>query len=79
VRWHVRIDRHSKSDLALVIRMDPSNARIQDYFLLPADELAKTTVKRLRITSRVFSREYRHDSLDAFYRKCGLNRGCARR
>jgi len=70
VRWHVRVDRHAKSDLALIIRMDASNTTIQDYFLLPAAELAKTTVKRLRITSRVFAQAYRHDSLDVFYRIC---------
>jgi len=56
--------------LALVIRMDQANATIQDYFLLPAAELAKTKVKRLRLTSRVFAKAYRHDSLDAFYRIC---------
>jgi hypothetical protein len=70
VRWHVRVDRHAKSDLALIIRMDAPNTTIQDYFLLPAAELTKTTVKRLRITSRVFAQAYRHDSLDVFYRIC---------
>lgn len=70
VRWHVRVNRYTQSDLALVIRMDPWNATIQDYFLLPAAELAKTTVKRLRISSRVFAEAYRYDNLDAFYRMC---------
>jgi DNA invertase Pin-like site-specific DNA recombinase len=75
VRWHVRVNRYTKSGLALVIRMDPSNATIQDYFLLPAAELAKTTVKRLRISSRVFAQSSRHDNLDAFYRMCARNSG----
>jgi DNA invertase Pin-like site-specific DNA recombinase len=70
VRWHVRVNRYMESHLALVIRMDRSNATIQDYFLLSSAELAKTTVKRLRISSRVFADSSRHDSLDAFYRMC---------
>jgi DNA invertase Pin-like site-specific DNA recombinase len=73
VRWHVRINRYAKSDMALVIRMDPTNKTIQDYFMIPAAELAKTRVKKLRITSRVFAASCRHEDLDAFYRVCGRN------
>jgi len=66
MRWHVRINRVTKSDLALVFKMNRSNEKIQEYYLLPAADLAQTTVKRLRMTSRVFSKSSRHDSLDEF-------------
>ena len=67
LRWHVRIDRCAKSDLTLIAKMEPSNEKIQDYYLLPTAELARTTVKRLRLTSRVFSKSCRHETLDAIY------------
>ena len=70
VRWHLRINRHAKSDLALVVRMDASNSTIKDYFVLPTANLAMTSVNRPRIASRAFSEAYRHDSLDAFCRMC---------
>jgi len=67
LRWHVRIDRYAKSDLTLIIKMDTSNEKILDYYLLPTAELARTPVKRLRMTSRVFSKSCRHESVDALY------------
>jgi DNA invertase Pin-like site-specific DNA recombinase len=70
VRWHVRVNRQAITDWALIIRMDSTNTAIRDYYLLPGAELAKTKVKRLRITSRVFAKLYRHDTLDEFYRIC---------
>jgi DNA invertase Pin-like site-specific DNA recombinase len=75
VRWTVRIDRQATADLALIFRMDALNSRVRDYYLLPAVELAQVTVKRLRISSRVFSKSSRYDSLDEFYRIC--SRGVA--
>jgi hypothetical protein len=73
MRWHVRIDKTTKSDLALVFKMNRSNETIQEHYLLPAADLARTTVKRLRMTSRVFSKSSRHDSLDEFYRICAAH------
>jgi DNA invertase Pin-like site-specific DNA recombinase len=65
LRWHVRVDRQSKSTLTLIARMDTSNEKIQEYCLLPTIELARTAAKRLRMTSRVFSKSSRHETLDA--------------
>jgi len=73
MRWHVRINRVTRSDLALVFKMNRSNEKIQEYYLLPAADLAQTTVKRLRLTSRVFSKSSRHDGLDEFYRICAAH------
>ncbi len=45
VRWHVRVNRYAKSKLALVIRMDPSNTAIQDYFLLLRPNLPRRPLR----------------------------------
>lgn len=73
MRWHVRVNRGARSDLALVFKMNRSNEKIQQYYLLPASDLAQTPVKRLRMTSRVFSKSNGHDSLDEFYRICAAH------
>jgi hypothetical protein len=72
-RWQVRRLKYTKTDLTLVIRMDTSNAKVQDYYLLPTAQLALTKDRKLRMIRRVFAEAYRHDSLDAFYRMCAGN------
>jgi hypothetical protein len=78
-RWQVRRLKYTKTDLTLVIRMDASNAKVQDYYLLPTAELALTKDRKLRMSNRVFAEAYRHDSLDAFYRMCDRNGALPRR
>jgi DNA invertase Pin-like site-specific DNA recombinase len=56
IRWRVRYDRHSRSDLTLIFRMNRTNEVIQDYYLTPTVPLTLAKVKRLRITSRLFSK-----------------------
>lgn len=63
-RWEVRKIKYRKSDLVLVIRMDATNTRIQDYFLLPTVRLPIQRDKRIRISNRVFG-EFGYDSFDA--------------
>jgi DNA invertase Pin-like site-specific DNA recombinase len=64
-RWEVRKIKYKKSDLTLVIRMDASNIKIQDYFLVPTPRLPLTKDrKKLRISDRVFA-EFRYESFDA--------------
>lgn len=63
-RWEVRKIKYRKSDLVLVVRMDPSNARIQDYFLLPTANLPVRRDRRIRISNRVFG-DFGYDSFDA--------------
>jgi DNA invertase Pin-like site-specific DNA recombinase len=63
-RWEVRKIKYKKSDLTLVIRMDASNTKIQDYFLVPTPRLALTKDrKKLRVSDRVFA-EFRYESFD---------------
>lgn len=63
-RWEVRKIKYRKSDMVLVVRMDTTNARIQDYFLIPAANLPMRRDKRIRISNRVFG-DFGYDSFDA--------------
>jgi len=53
-RWEVQRLKYKKSDLVLVIRLEPSQGGIKDFFLLPAANLPKTRDGRVRISTRVF-------------------------
>jgi DNA invertase Pin-like site-specific DNA recombinase len=67
-RWQLRRFKYKKADLSLVLKMDESNTRIQAYYLLPTAPMNLKMNYKLRMASRVFAEEYRHDSLGAFYR-----------
>ena len=64
-RWEVRKIRYKRSDLTLVIRMDASNAGVQDYFLVPTPDLPLSKDrKKLRISDRVFG-QFEHRNFRA--------------
>jgi DNA invertase Pin-like site-specific DNA recombinase len=65
-RWRVRAARRARADLALLIRMTTSNARIMDYYLVPTVSLPKDG--KLRKASRCFAETQRHDRLDSICR-----------
>jgi len=67
-RWQIRKLKYKKTDLVLVMRMDSSNAKIQDYYWFPTVHLALSNDKKRRMTARTFPEKYRHDSLNSFYR-----------
>ncbi|MGY8660955.1 recombinase family protein [Bradyrhizobium sp. UFLA05-109] len=69
-RWRVRVDRLARSELTLLFRMETHNDKVRDYYLIPTEILAASRVKRLRISSRVFSKSNRCDTLNAFYAIC---------
>ena len=66
-RWQVRKLRFTKTDITLVIRMDTSNANVQDYYWLPTAHLAQWKDRQRRLSAHFFPDEYRHDYLDEFY------------
>jgi hypothetical protein len=66
-RWQLRRFKYAKADLSLVLKMDEANAKIQAYYVLPTAHLNLKDYK-LRITSRVFGEQYRHDGLGSFCR-----------
>ena len=67
-RWQLRRFKYEKADLALVIKMDESNTKVETYYLIPTIYLSLKKDCKLRLSSRVFTEAYRHDSLGAFYR-----------
>lgn len=67
-RWQLRRFKYEKADFSLVLKMDESNTNIQAYYLMPTNHLILEKNHRLRVTSRVFAEQYRHDNLGAFYR-----------
>jgi DNA invertase Pin-like site-specific DNA recombinase len=67
-RWRVRADWHPDSDLTLVVRMDASNEKIQNYYLLPTNALPKTRCKKLCITNRFFPKSSRYRQSSALVR-----------
>lgn len=66
-RWQLRRFKYAKADLALVLKMDELNTKIGAYFVLPMAHLNLRNYK-LRISSRVFGEQYRHDGLGSFCR-----------
>ena len=63
-RWEVRKLKYRKSDLTLVVRMDSSNTKIKDYFLMSTANLPQSRDNRMRISNRNFG-EFGYDDLDA--------------
>jgi hypothetical protein len=63
-RWVIRLDAGLKPDITVAVRMDASNARIRDYYLLPGIDM---TWERLRLAedNGVYLDCYRFDTLDA--------------
>jgi len=61
-RWELRKLRYRRADLTLIVRMTPSNTKIQDYFLMPTASLPPRKGDRLRISERHFG-EFHYDEL----------------
>lgn len=65
-RWKVRFDTGLRPDISVVLRMEPNNREVLDYFLLPRVDFDG---QRLRMAEEnTFQLEaYRFDTLDAFF------------
>jgi DNA invertase Pin-like site-specific DNA recombinase len=66
LRWLVRLDIGLEPDITVVLRMDPINENIKDYYLLP---LIDITFERLRLSEEngTIIDSYRFDTLDFFF------------
>lgn len=65
-RWMLRFEAGYRPDLTLAVRMDETNQAIKDYYLLPALDLAETTL-RLADNNHALLDAYRFDSLEFFF------------
>jgi DNA invertase Pin-like site-specific DNA recombinase len=64
--WHVRLDASLEPDVTVAIRLDATNERLLDYYLLPRIDLVS---RQLRLSShnRMEIESYRFDSLEYLY------------
>jgi DNA invertase Pin-like site-specific DNA recombinase len=63
-RWELRKLKYRRSDLTLIVRMDSSNARVKNYYLVPTTNLPRRGDNRIRISDRYFGK-FGYDGLGA--------------
>jgi DNA invertase Pin-like site-specific DNA recombinase len=63
--WHVRLDRGFRPDLTLAVRMDTSNQKPADYYLLPSLDIEDPRL-RLFESNCLTLDSYRFDTLEPF-------------
>lgn len=66
LRWKLRLDTALNPDLTVAIRMDPTNARPRDYYLLPHLDM-HTAVLRLCEHNGLSFDAYRFETLETLY------------
>jgi hypothetical protein len=66
LRWHVRLEASLHPDITIVARMDTTNDKIQDFYLLPTRDIQKKGIL-LAQDNGSFWDSYRFDSLDFFF------------
>jgi len=74
-RWKIRLDTSLRPDITIAARMDPDNANVQDYYLLPWIDLGAMGSVKLKEENGVFFDAYRFDNLEPFFdltRRCKL-------
>ncbi|HVW30402.1 MAG TPA: recombinase family protein [Polyangiaceae bacterium] len=72
-RWTIRIDQGLRPDLTIAVRMDGSNAKPFDYYLLPALDIHADRLRVAEENGAGFD-SFRFDSLDYFYGMAALVR-----
>ena len=65
-RWNIRLDLVLRPDITVVVRMDESNKRAFDYYLLPACDM-ELDFLRLAENNGIYLDVYRFDSLDYLF------------
>lgn len=70
LRWKIRLDTALRPALTIAVRMDASNQRPHDYYLLPRLDM-RDAVLRLAEHNGLSLDAYRADTLDPFYRMAG--------
>ena len=66
LRWLVRLDHHLSPDITVVVRMEPTNDAVSDYYLLPWIDICLAQV-RFQEANAAFLDTYRFDSLEYFW------------
>lgn len=66
-QWKVRLDTILNPDITVVIRLDNTNTKIKDYYLLPRSEFIQNKII-LGETNRTEIERYRYDNLNFLYK-----------
>lgn len=72
-RWHIRFDTGLWPDITVAVRMDVSNEKPFDYYLLPRIDMVASQL-RLAEDNEVSLDAYRFDGLDALFGLAARNR-----
>ena len=67
LRWKIRLDTSLRPDITIAARMNPANANVQDYYLLPWIDLGALGSVKLRQDNGVFLDAYRYEGLEPFF------------
>lgn len=67
LRWKIRLDAGLTPDITVAIRMDESNEKACDYYVLPWIDVGAVAQVRLSEENGVFLDAYRFDALDDFF------------
>lgn len=65
LRWFIKIDEQVAPDITILVRMDPANEMITDYYLFPLMDLSEPKIL-LCETNGVYLDTYQFDNLDYF-------------
>lgn len=65
-RWLLRFEDRHRPDLTIAVRMDETNEKIHDFYLLPAIDRMETNL-RLAENNHVLLDSYRFDDLEFFF------------
>jgi DNA invertase Pin-like site-specific DNA recombinase len=68
LRWKIRLDAGLRPDLTVALRMDETNEKPCDYYVLPWIDVGAAAQLRLSEDNGVFLDSYRFDSLEQFFR-----------
>lgn len=66
LRWKVRFDSRKRPHVTLAVRMDSTNERPMDYYLLPRLDMRQAVLRLAEFNGLSFD-AYRFDTLEAFY------------
>ena len=64
-RWLIRLDEGLKPDLTVAVRMDATNEKVHDYYLLPGLDMIWEDL-RIAELNGIYLDAYRFETLDYF-------------
>ena len=66
-RWHIRLERSTSADFTIVVRLNPDNKTIKDYYLIPRFDLDLLD-EHISENNNMFLEMFRFDDITWFYK-----------